>query len=128
MNKDIHNTANSPLTPEALVQKQLDAYNTHDVDALMATYAENARLFEHPATLLASGSAQLRERFTLRFQEPNLHALLLNRIVMGSFVIDHERVTRNFPEGSGTVELVATYEVHDGRIINAWFLSGPKTL
>lgn len=121
-------TSNRNLTPEALVQCQLDAYNAHDVDALMATYAEDARLFEHPATLLASGSAQLRERFALRFQEPNLHALLLNRIVMGSFVVDHERVTRSFPEGIGTVELIATYEVLDGRIINAWFLSGPKTL
>ncbi|MDI1313754.1 nuclear transport factor 2 family protein [Prosthecobacter sp.] len=114
--------------PEALVQQQLDAYNAHDLDALLATYAEDARLFEHPATLLASGTTQLRERFALRFQEPNLHAHLTQRIVMDRFVVDHEIVTRTFPEGTGTVELIATYEVIDGRIINAWFLSGPKML
>ncbi|MFZ2280913.1 MAG: nuclear transport factor 2 family protein [Prosthecobacter sp.] len=119
---------NTDTTAEALVQRQLDAYNAHDLDALLATYAEDARLFEHPATLLASGTAQLRARFALRFQEPNLHAHLLNRILMDRFVIDHERVTRTFPEGPGTIDLVATYEVMDGKIINVWFLASPKTL
>ncbi len=119
---------NTPTTPEALIQRQLDAYNAHDLDALLATYADDAHLFEHPNTLLATGTTELRARFALRFQEPNLHAHLLNRIVMDRFVIDHERVTRTFPEGPGTIELIATYEVVDGKIINAWFLSGPKTL
>ena len=119
---------NSLTSPTDLVQHQLDAYNAHDLDALLATYAEDARLFEHPATLLATGTAQLRARFALRFQEPNLHAHLLNRIHIDRFVIDHERVTRTFPEGTGTIDLVATYEVIDGKIINAWFLAGPKTL
>ncbi len=119
---------NTLPTPEALVQQQLDAYNAHDLDALLATYAEDANLFEHPATLLASGHSQLRARFALRFQEPNLHAHLINRLVMDRFVIDHERVTRTFPEGPGTIELVATYEIVDGKIINVWFLAGLKTL
>jgi len=119
---------NTDTTAEALVQQQLDAYNAHDLGALLATYAEDAQLFEHPATLLASGHSQLRARFALRFQEPNLHAHLLNRVLMDRFVIDHERVTRTFPEGPGTIDLVATYEVVDGRIINAWFLAGPKKL
>jgi hypothetical protein len=119
---------NTLTSPEALIQRQLDAYNAHDLDALLATYAEDANLFEHPATLLASGHSQLRARFALRFQEPNLHAHLINRIVLGRFVVDHERVTRTFPEGTGTIDLVATYEVVDGKIINAWFLASPKTL
>ena len=46
---------------------------------------------------LASGAAQVRERSALRFQEPNLHAQLLNRIVSGKVVIDHELVTRTYP-------------------------------
>jgi hypothetical protein len=114
--------------PEAVVQRQLDAYNARDIDALMATYAEDARQFEHPAKLLASGAAQLRERFLARFQEPNLHAQLLQRIVSGNVVIDHEKVTRTFPEGAGALELVALYEVSHGRIAHAWFIPGPKTL
>jgi hypothetical protein len=115
-------------SPADLIQRQLDAYNAHDLDALLATYSEDAQLFEHPATLLASGHSQLRARFALRFQEPNLHAHLLNRILIDRFVVDHERVTRTFPEGPGTIDLVVTYVVVDGKITNAWFLAGPKTL
>jgi hypothetical protein len=119
----------TPATdPEAVVQRQLEAYNARDVEALLATYAAEAQQFEHPAKLLASGPAELRERFTARFKEPNLHATLLNRVVMGNRVIDHEKVTRTFPEGIGTIELVAIYEVQNGRIAKAWFIVGPKTL
>ncbi len=94
----------------------------------MATYAEDARQFEHPAKLLASGAAQLRERIAARFREPNLHARLIKRIVMGHVVIDQEEVTRMFPDGAGKMELVAIYEVRDGRIATAWFISGARTL
>ncbi len=118
----------SPDFPEAVVQRQLDAYNARDVDALLATYAVDARLYEHPAKLIAEGAPVLRERFAARFQEPNLHAALQRRIVSGAFVIDHEIVTRTFPEGPGTLEVVMIYEVRDGRIANAWSLPGTKTL
>lgn len=118
----------SSTSPETVVQRQLDAYNAHDVDALMATYAEDAQQYEYPATLITSGAVQLRERITARFSEPNLHAKLLNRIVMGQVVIDHEEVTRTFPEGTGELELVAIYEVRDDRIATVRFISGQKTL
>lgn len=116
------------MKPEDVIQAQLDAYNAHDLSALVATYADNAELFEHPATLLATGRTQLQERFALRFQEPNLYAHLKQRMIMGRFVIDHELVTRTFPEGTGTVELIATYEVIEDKIARAWFLSGPKVI
>jgi hypothetical protein len=116
------------MSPEAVVQRQFDAYNAHDIEALMATYAENAQQYEHPAKLLASGAAQIRERLVARFKEPNLHASLLNRIAAGNLVIDHEKVTRTFPEGAGKLELVAIYEVLDGKIAKAWFSYGAKTI
>jgi len=47
---------------------------------------------------------------------------------LGQMVIDHEEVTRTFPEGTGKIELVAIYEVRDGRIATARFLTGPKKL
>lgn len=114
--------------PAAVVQRQLDAYNARDVDALLATYAPDAEHFEHPATLIARGADELRRRFTARFAEPNLHAALQRRIVMGNFVFDHEIVTRTFPEGPGTLEVVMIYEVAAGRIARSWSLPGAKTL
>jgi hypothetical protein len=118
----------SPDSPAAIVQRQLDAFNTKNIEALVVIYADDAELYEHPTTLLAKGSAALRERFAIRFGEPNLHAALLNRIVTGSIVIDHERITRTFPEGPGTLELTMIYEVKDGRITRAWTIIGKKTL
>jgi hypothetical protein len=113
---------------EAVVQQQLDAYNARDLDAFMATYADGAEIFEHPSKLLASGAAQIRERYAVRFREPNLHATLLSRIVLGDVVIDHERIVRDFPEGSGTLTMAAIYVVRAGRIGTAWFILGEKTV
>jgi len=118
----------SDTDPAAVVQRQLDAYNARDIDALMATYAADAQLFEHPATLLADGAAQIRERQAVRLREPNLHAALLQRMAMGDLVIDHEKVTRTLPEGTGQIEMVAMYEVREGKIARAWFAFGAKTL
>ncbi len=117
-----------PLDPVSVVQRQLDAYNARDIPTLLAIYAEDAELYEHPSTLLARGSAALRERFAVRFQEPNLHARLLNRIVTAATVIDHESITRTFPEGVGTQELTMIYEVKSGRITRAWTIVGRKEL
>ena len=94
----------------------------------MATYAEDAQQFEHPSKLLATGSVQIRERFVTRFEEANLHASLVKRIVAGNMVIDHEQVTRTFPEGVGKIELVAIYEIQNSKIAKAWFILGAKTL
>ncbi len=105
--------------PELIVQRQLDAYNARDIAALLATYAPDARQYEHPGKLLASGAAEMRERMALRFEEPNLHARLLQRVVMGNIVIDHEEVSRTFPEGTGRVDMVAIYEVAGGKIQSA---------
>jgi hypothetical protein len=111
-----------------VVQRQLEAFNARDLDALLAIYADDAQMIEHPDKLLARGTTALRERFAVRFQEPNLHAVLLHRAVAGDFVIDHERVTRTFPEGPGTIELTMIYEVKHGRIARVWILAGQKTL
>jgi hypothetical protein len=62
--------------------------------------------------------AQLRENYRARFSSPNLHATIVNRIVLGNKVIDHERVVgiNEMP-----VEALAVYQVDDGRIRAVWF-------
>ncbi len=116
------------VTAEAVIQRQLDAYNRRDLDAWLATYAEDAQQFEFPGTLLASGHSQIRARSAPRFTEPNLHAQLIKRTVIGNIVIDQEKVTRTFPEGPGHIELICIFEVRDGLIRNANFVFGAKTL
>jgi hypothetical protein len=116
------------INPSAVVQAQLDAYNAKDIDALMLTYAPGARQFTLHGPLLAEGIDALRPRYLARFAEPDLHARLLSRSVVGNIVTDVELITRNFPEGLGTVEMLCIYEVVDGRIQTASFATGTTTL
>jgi putative hydrolase of HD superfamily len=117
------------MTPaEAVVQRQLDAYNARDVEAWLDTYAEDGEQYQLHGPLLARGREALRNRIVQRFAEPNLHAVLLRRLVMGDLVVDHERITRTFPEGPGTVEMLCVYELAEGHIRRASFALGARTL
>ena len=109
---------------EDVVRRQLDAYNAHDIDAFMAVWADDAQYFQFPSTLLASGAAEIRARHIERFKEPNLFGHLIGRVASGNLVVDHESVTRTFPDGPGKVEVIAIYEVDNGKIARAWFRMG----
>jgi hypothetical protein len=115
-------------TPLSVVQAQLDAYNTKDVEALLEAYAPDAEQYSLHGELLAKGHDQLRTRFLARFEEPNLHAKLLSRVVVGNIVTDAELITRDFPEGLGTLEMLCIYEIVEGRIQKASFAVGQKTI
>lgn len=116
------------MSPQDLIQRQLDAYNAKDLDALLDTYAEDAEQYVLHGALLAKGRDALRARFAERFREPDLHAKLLSRTAVGNVVTDHELITRNFPEGLGMLEMLCVYEVVDGRISKASFVTGEKKL
>ena len=122
------NTNARHIDPAAIVQRQLDAYNARDIHAFMVLWADDARYFEHPAKLLASGAAEIRKRHIARFNEPNLFGRLVNRMVVGNKVVDQEVVTRTFPEGAGHVDVIAIYEVEGSKIANAWFILGSPVI
>jgi hypothetical protein len=115
-------------TPEQVVQRQLDAYNAKDLDGWLATYDAAAEQFLLHGDRLARGHGELRARMQVRFAEPDLYARLLTRITMGNVVVDHERITRNFPEGLGHVEMLCVYEVAGEVISKATFSLGTPTL
>ena len=111
-----------------VIQRQLDAYNAHDLEAWLATYHPDAEQFLLHGDRLARGHTEIRARMTARFAEPDLHAHLLTRATMGHVVVDHERITRNFPEGVGHVEMICIYEVADGLIVKATFAVGQPVI
>ncbi len=115
-------------TPAILVQRQLDAYNARDIDAFMACWAADAQIFDHPDTLAADGAAAIRDRHVIRFTEPNLFGHLVNRLAVGDMVVDQEVVTRTFPEGPGRIDVIAIYQVTNGKIAKAWFKRGEPVL
>lgn len=115
------------MNPATVVQAQLDAYNRKDLDALLETFATDAEQYELHGALLAKGHAAMRERYAIRFAEPNLYARLISRNVMSNIVIDHEEVTRNLSDGIATVEMICIYEVRNELIAKAsYVLSLPR--
>jgi hypothetical protein len=113
----------------SLIQRQLDAYNAKDLDGWLSTYAKDAKQFSLHGECVASGHDEMRQRIAVRFAEPDLHARLLQRVVMGNIVVDHELVTRNFPEGKGELEMLCIYEIEQGLIQTASFsFAQPKML
>ncbi|MFK4440747.1 hypothetical protein ABH944_000866 [Caballeronia udeis] len=110
------------------VQKQLEAYNARDVEAFMQWWADDCEYYEFPSRLLASGANEIRERHVARFSEANLSGKLITRMSVGNMVVDQEVVTRTFPDGPGEIDVIAIYEVENGKIAKAWFKMGSPRL
>lgn len=53
---------------------------------------------------------------------------LLSRTVMGAVGVDHECITRNFPEDRGTLEMLCIHEVAQGRIQTACLASAAPVI
>jgi len=110
------------MTPEQAVQHQLDAYNAHDLARFLEVYEDDVVVYRLPSKEPAfTNRGQLAEFYrTQRFNLPALRAELMNRMVIGNVVIDHERVhgVRDRP-----FEVAASYRVVDGMIRAVWFFS-----
>ena len=110
------------MTPVDVVQRQLDAYNSRDLDAFCATFADDAAIFELGATTPSfAGKAAIRQRYRDLFADsPTLNSKIASRTTLGRVVIDHEQITgRN---GSRDVyEVIAIYEVQDDLIRRVTF-------
>jgi len=116
------------LTPEQVVEAQVLAFNARDLTEFLAYYADDAEMYAHPSTLIAAGHTELSPYFASRFSDSRVHSEVLERIVMGPMVVDHERISRTFEAGAGTIELLTSYEVHDSKITRCWLLFGPEVL
>ncbi|WP_333606913.1 nuclear transport factor 2 family protein [Arsukibacterium sp.] len=102
------------------VQRQLDAYNAKDLAAFIACYHSDIAIYRMPATAPALIGLNALAAFyqTERFTVNALRAEVLQRMVVGNKVIDHERV---YGMAEQPYEVAVVYEVMDGLIINAWF-------
>jgi len=109
---------NDAETPVAVVNRQLEAYNSRDIDLFVATYSEDIEIYKN-GELLMKGHEQLRNRYAAMFKNtPNLHCRIENRILINNKVIDKENVTAN----DRTLEAVAIYEVTNGKIQKVTFV------
>lgn len=108
------------MNPAEPVQRQLEAYNARDLERFVAEYTEDVQVFRPPRPEpVLSGKEAFSEHYGKnRFTLPSLNAEVVNRIVAGNKVVDHERIS-GLQEG--IVEAIAVYEVVEGRIRTVWF-------
>jgi len=110
------------LTPEQAIQHQFEAYNAHDLERFLRVYDDAVKVYRPPASEPSmAGKAALAEFYgKQRFTLPNLRAELLNRMVIGNKVVDHERV---HGLGEKEFEVAVVYEVSNGLITSVWFFA-----
>ena len=111
--------ASPSAAPESVVQQQLDAYNARDLGKFLMAFSEDVQVFRPPATQPAIAGKKAFGDFyaTQRFCHEGLRAELLNRIVLGNRIIDHERITG---VSAAAFEVAVVYEVSDGLIRRLW--------
>jgi hypothetical protein len=117
------NLLSAQSTAAQVVQAQLDAYNSRDIKAFMATMSQDVALYnfgsEEPS---ASGFEAVKALYTNLFaRSPQLHSTLANRIVLGNKVLDHESISGRMGSEEET-ELVVIYEVKDEKIFRVTVL------
>lgn len=108
--------------PESFAQRQLEAYNARDLAGFIREYTEDVVVYRLPDTKPAIVGREALAAFYRdnRFNLPDLHAKLVNRMVFGNKVIDQESVT-GVP--GAPLEVAAIYEVTERGISRVWFVA-----
>lgn len=105
-------------TPEMLAQQQLNAYNAHNLEAFLAPYSDSVEIYDFPNKLSMKGKEEMRKQYQFITRVPKLYCKLLNRMVQGNTVIDHEEV---FGFGNNPVYGIAIYIIEKGKIAKVYF-------
>ena len=106
-------------TPEALVQRQLNAYNFRNIEAFLETYADDVEVYKDKDHLLYKGKAEMRKIYAELFNNSSsLHCEILNRIIQGNVVIDKEQVQLG---NDRFIEGVVMYQVEGEKIKKVYF-------
>ncbi|MEP5341391.1 MAG: nuclear transport factor 2 family protein [Algibacter sp.] len=109
------------MNPESIVQKQLIAYNSRDLDVFSSTFSADIVLYnfneEQP---ILSGIDELKKVYKEIFDKsPKLNASLTSKMVLGNTVIYNEKVTGRI---NTVLDVIAIYEVKDNLIYRLTFI------
>lgn len=110
------------VEPAVVVQRQLDAFNDHDLEAFLPLFTNDVVIHDLvDGSVVLRGMPAFRARYERVFTErPLVRADLVGRLALGAFVIDRERLTDGAdhpPE-----DALAIYEVVGGLIARMWFI------
>lgn len=75
------------------VQDRTAAYQAHDIEAFLSTYAEDVRIYEYPSKFLGEGKARMRDIFGPQFSDGEGTIIVNSQLVLENTVISDEMVT-----------------------------------
>lgn len=106
-------------SPEELADQQLLAYNAHNLEAFLEPYADSVEIYDLQTNQLRiKGKEAMRKQYNFLNTVETLYCNLLNRVVQGNIVVDHEEV---WLDGGRKVYAIAIYEIKDNKIVRVWF-------
>lgn len=107
----------------ALVNQQLTAYNQRSIKDFVEPFSDSVQVFQHPDQVVVSGKAAFTEMYLEMFTAlDSLHCTILNRMVLGQQVIDHERIYGRKGELDYTLEAIVIYKIALGKIQEVYFI------
>lgn len=112
-------------TPEArLAEAQLVAYNRRDIEAFLKPYSDTVKVYGSLSELQYQGIEAMRKTYTGWFNSlESLHCEVVNRIVVGNSVVDHEQCQFKRPgQPAKEMEAIAIYKIWDNKIQEVYFL------
>lgn len=114
---------NTMITPEQLVQKQLDAYNNNDLNSFCKCFASDIKVYSYPDLIntTINGEIEYREAYKKTFEAfPHQIATVTKRMVLNNTVVDYEVVTGRKP--NETLEVIVIYEIENEFIKKVVFM------
>ncbi len=106
-------------SPEDLADQQLVAYNAHNLEAFLAPYSDDVEIYDLASgKLTTKGKDAMRQQYSFLNTVKTLYCNLLNRIVDGNFVMDHEEI---WLDGGRKIYGTAIYQIKGDKIVKVWF-------
>lgn len=112
---------------EDLINQQLNAYNSHDIDKFLAFYTEDITVYMlKDGSVYLKGKGAMREVYSQLFAKGKVAAVVPNRIHIGRYIVDEEMVTDLWLPEAGDIpkaKAIAHYAVNSESMLieTVWF-------
>ena len=105
-----------------VITKAVTAYNDKDIDAYVACFSPNVKVYNAAGVLLYEGRDKLRSSLEAYFRtNPQARRKVIDRMNAGGRIVEREKITGL--KGDSAYSATAVYEL-DGGLIRSFYLVG----
>ncbi|PTX60860.1 hypothetical protein C8N46_10514 [Kordia periserrulae] len=102
-------------------QKQMETYNSRNIDAYAALFSDDVKVYDFPKKLRYEGKDKLIAYYGAFFKKtPELYSFIEKRIITDNKIIDQEKVI--YEKGGKPKEFVVMYVVENGKIAEVYYI------